>query len=470
MPQEPFARPTSRDYRSISYWLETAGDDLTPRPSLSGSVSADVAILGAGYSGLWTAYYLLRHAPAMKVLLLEREIAGFGASGRNGGWASSGFPVSPALLERRYGREAAKSQLLAVARSIDEIGRVVDVEGMDAQFRQGGMVRIARGRDQVPAVLAAYESYRSLGLGDRYTILDRLGVQERVQVTRSEAGLFTPDCAVIHPGRLVRGLARAVEERGAIIFEHSPVLAYQGKPNPSLTTPNGEVRAQTIVLAGEAYLSQFGPLRRCLLPVYSLIALTERLPDEVWSEIGWQEHECISSFRYTVDYLSRTADGRILFGSRGAPYHFGSEIRDEFDRDQKTHALIKRKLVEWFPALEHSRLTHTWGGPVGMPRDWMPTASFDRGSGIATARGYTGQGVTLSNLAGRILAALIIGVDSPLTHLPMANHRSPSWEREPLRWAAVRYLQSKLEKIDERAQLTGTPPSGDSLPERLATH
>jgi glycine/D-amino acid oxidase-like deaminating enzyme len=203
---------------------------------------------------------------------------------------------------------------------------------------------------------------------------------------------------------------------------------------------------------------------------YSLIVLTEPLSDQAWEALGWQRHECLSSHRYTVDYLSRTADGRILFGGRGAPYHYGSAITDAYDRHDATHAVLRDQLSDWFPQLSRIGFSHAWGGPVGMTRDWMPRIGHDPRSGIAGAWGYGGQGVAASNLAGRALADLITETPSSVSDLPLVGHQPRSWEPEPVRWLAVRYLQTTLARIDTRARRTGRPPSGRSLAERLIRH
>ena len=457
-------------YARFSFWLETAGDDLAPRPALDGSVEVDVAVLGAGYSGLWTAYYLLRRDPSLRVAIVEREIAGFGASGRNGGWCSAGFPLSLGALAGRYGRDAARAVHAAMVEAVEEVGRVCVEEGIDAHYVKGGALRLARGRHQLPLLERSLATYAKLGLAEDYRLLDAGETAARIRVAGALGALYTPHCATIHPGRLVRGLARAVERRGATIYEATPVTGYEtaqtGKP-PRLRTPRGDVRARALVLAGEAYLSQLAQLRRQLIPIYSLIVLTAPLSASQWAEIGWQGRECVSSQRYTVDYLSRTADGRILFGGRGAPYHLGSRIADAYDRHAPTHAMLRRAAREWFPALHDVEFTHAWGGPLGVPRDWLPTISYDRATGVATARGYTGQGVATANLAGRTLADLIAGVGSPRAAPPMATHRSPDWEPEPLRWLGVRYVQRGYARLDARAERTGLPPTGRTLAERL---
>jgi glycine/D-amino acid oxidase-like deaminating enzyme len=459
-----------RDYAATSFWLETCGDDLTPRPGLDGSIDVDVAVLGAGYTGLWTAYYLLKRDPGLRLAVLEREIAGFGASGRNGGWCSSKLNVSLDRVAEMHGREAARSLQQAMFDTVGEVGRVCAAEGIDAGYHRGGALFAARGPHQVAVMHEYATTLQRFGFSDRQEVLDAAATARRVRVRGALGALHFPTYATIHPGRLVRGLARLVERLGGRIYERTEVTGYSTGRAPKLVTPRGEVRAGTLVLAGEAYLTRFPALHRSLLPIYSLIVLTEPLSTAQWSEIGWDERECLASFRLTVDYLSRTADGRILFGGRGAPYRFGSSIADAHDHDAATHGTLRRMARDWFPPLRETRFTHAWGGPLGMPRDWMPAITWDRANGLAIAGGYTGHGVALSNLAGRVLADLLAARTSPLTALPLVNHRSPRWEPEPLRWLAVRYIQGALGRLDARCERTGSPPTGRSLAEILSRH
>jgi glycine/D-amino acid oxidase-like deaminating enzyme len=458
-------------YEDSSFWLEDAGEALTPRPAMQGSQEVDVAILGAGYTGLWTAYYLLRHNPGLKVVLVEREIAGYGASGRNGGWCSPRFPVSAGLMAKRWGADAARSVLLALQSAVDEIRDVSQRESIDTCFRSAGTLTVARGAHQLPALRASYAAYERLGLADHYRFLSPEEVAERVRITDVHGGLYTPDGASIHPGRLVRGLARAVEAHGGVIYEQTRVVGFQGGTNARLITEGGELRARkAIVLAGEAYLTRLPKLHRALLPVYSLICLTEPLTGAQWSQIGWQNGENLSSMRNTVVYLTRTPDGRILFGSRGAPYKFASQISDEQDRHAETLALIQRSMLDWFPSLEGIRFTHGWGGPVGMPIDWTPAVRFSPKSRIGFAGGYTGQGVSTSNLAGQMLAGMIAGRKTGFESLPFAQRRSPAWVPEPLRWLVVRYMQGAFLRIDEAAEAGRRAPIDSPLVHFLGKH
>lgn len=459
-----------KDYTTYSYWFASCGDDLTPRDALDGSVQADVAILGAGFTGLWTAYYCLRRDPSLKVVVVEKEIAGFGGSGRNGGWCSAGFPVGLDELARRFGRDAARQLHTAMIETIDEVGAVADVEQIACDYEKGGVLRLARGPHQLPLIQQALDTYREMGFGEQYHLLSQAETERRVRISGVIGAMFTPNCATIHPGKLVRGLARVVEKHGGTIYEQTTATGYSTGPKPALHTTRGDVHADVVVLAGESYLSQLDQLSRQVVPIYSLIVLTEPLSAEQWQQVGWEGRECVSSSKYVIDYLSRTTDGRILFGGRGAPYHFGSRIKDAYDQHVPTHDSLRDATMEWFPAVRREQFSHAWGGPLAVPRDWMPTMSFDRQSGIATARGYTGQGVGTANLSGRVLADLITQTPSEWTSLPTVGHTSPNWETEPWRYLGIRYIQQSYFRLDRKAQETGVPPDGSTLAERLSRH
>ena len=461
------------DPASVSYWLETAGDDLAPRPPIDGTTDADIAILGAGMTGLWTAYYLLRRDPSLKVVVVEREVAGFGASGRNGAWCAPDLNISMSRLARLHGDDAARRMQQATYDAVDEVGRACTEAGIDAGFHKGGEIIVARGPQGVPGLEESLREYERFGFGDRYRLVDAAQVADRIRIAGTVRALVSDDAAVVHPGRLTRGLARTVERMGARIAEGTAVTGFRPKDaagRATLVTDRGDVRAPVVVLAGEAYLSELPQLHRQLVPLWSLIVLTEPVSDAQWAEIGWANREVVASTRLSIDYLSRTEDGRILFGGRGAPYRFGSPVKREYDLHGPTHERLKAFVREWFPVLRDVRFTHAWGGPLGMPRDWHPTMAYDPATGIATARGYIGHGVSTTNLAGRVLTDLVTGTTSLLTGLPLVNHHSKSWEIEPFRYLGVRYAQWALGRLDDRIDRTGMPPSGKSLAERISAH
>ena len=273
-----------RDYSSVSYWLETCGDDLTPRAPLDGSATADVAILGGGYTGLWTAYYLLRADPGMRVMILEAEICGFGASGRNGAWCAPGLNISLGRLKKLHGHDRARRQYHAVTEAIDEVGRVAGAEGIDIDWRRGGELIVARGTHETPQIEADYRELERFGLADHYRVLDADALAQRIHVARATGALYTPDAATIQPAKLARGLARTVERMGATIHEQTRVTDFRprrgAEGKAALVTATGELTADTVVLAGEAYLTRLRRLHRALIPIWSLIVLTEPLPDD----------------------------------------------------------------------------------------------------------------------------------------------------------------------------------------------
>lgn len=444
----------SQRYRGLSLWLDTVEDSLEPRPPLAGDCDVDVAIVGAGYTGLWTAYSLLRHDPSLKVIVVEREIAGFGASGRNGGWASDLFPASWARVARRAGGvTAAQAMHRALVAGIDDIERTLDREQIDADLRRGGSLRVARTPLQEKALrheVAVSQRHDDPDLALRW--LNREDVDARVRVSDASGATFTPHCARLHPGRLVRGLARAVEHRGGRIAEQTTVLAVQ--PH-RLVTARGTVRATTVVRATEAYTSGLRGARRALMPLYSLMIATEPLPNSTWEQIGWSGGETLADGRHLIIYAQRTADDRIAFGGRGAPYHFGSRLSDDFDRDRAVFDALEETMHQLLPQTRSATVTHRWGGPIGVARDWLPSVGLDAPTGLGWAGGYVGDGVTATNVAGRTLADLILGRDSDLTRLPWVQHRSRSWEPEPLRWLAVNMAVRAMRGADDVERRTG---------------
>jgi glycine/D-amino acid oxidase-like deaminating enzyme len=455
--------PAPQTYRSLSYWLSSVPGDLTPANPLAGDLDVDVAIVGAGFTGLWTAYYLATAQPGLRVAVVEREIAGFGASGRNGGWCSALFPASLAKLARMAGREQAVAMYRAMQHTVDEVGRVAAAEGIDCHWAKGGTVQLARSAAQLDRAAGEVAEARAFGFGEEDLRLLSAG-QASAQVAATDVlgGTFTPHCAAIHPARLARGLAEAVRRHGVAVFEGTPVTEIApGR----LRTPAGTVRAQYVIRATEGYTPQLPGCRRAIAPVYSLMIATEPLPETTWEQIGLAGRPTFGDYRHLIIYGQRTADGRLAFGGRGAPYHLGSVIRPEFDRSPAVFAALRRSLAELFPVLGDTVLGDTvlgdvpvaqaWGGPLGVPRDWCASAGLDRATGLGWAGGYVGDGVATTNLAGRTLADLVLGHDTALTRLPWVGHRSPDWEAEPLRWLGMNAGLRAMSWADRQEARTG---------------
>lgn len=447
-------------YAGLSLWHETADTDWTPRPPLPGGRDVDVAIVGGGLTGLWTAYYLAEADPTLRIAVLEAEVAGFGASGRNGGWCSALFPASPDSLAAMAGggdagRRAALAQHAAMRATVDEVARAAAAEGIDAQFAKGGTVVLARSRAQWKRARAEVAHARSWGRGDDdLRLLDRDEATRTLHGSRTRGATYTPDCAALHPARLVRGLAEAVERQGVSVFEGTRVTRIE----PGVVvTDHGTVRAETVVRATEGYTAGLAGHERALVPVYSLIIATEPLSAETWDEIGLARRETFSDHRHLIVYGQRTADDRLVFGGRGAPYHFGSRIRADYDRDERVFAGLHASLVDLFPCLAGTRVTHAWGGALGIPRDWTASVGLDRRTGLAWAGGYVGDGLSTTNLAGRTLRDLVLGHDTDLVRLPWVGHRSADWEREPLRWLGINAGLRAMTLADTEESMTRSP-------------
>jgi glycine/D-amino acid oxidase-like deaminating enzyme len=445
-----------------SFWLETCGDDLTPRPALPGDVDCDVAIVGAGYTGLWTAYHLLTLDPSLRVVVLEREIAGWGASGRNGGWCSALFAASWERVAREHGRDGALRLRRAMERTVDDVGTWCSRHGVDAHFAKGGTLTFARGAAQAARVRAGAEHDRTLG-GDDTTWLDAGDAVARVAVSGVEGAAFTPHCAAIQPARLIRGLAHTVESLGGRIHERTPVVSIEpGR----MRTVQGDVRADVVIRATEGYTRSLRGLARAVVPLWSLLVVTEPLPADVWSRLGWRGRETLTDGRHVIIYAQRTADGRIALGGRGAPYRFGSGTHGTRGHD-RTFRRLAKELRQLFPAAASARITHRWGGVLGVPRDWMPSVGLDRRSGVGWAGGYVGDGVGCSALAGRTLADLVLERATEETTLPWVGHVSPEWEPEPLRWMGIRGMSALLGAGDRTETFTGRPSRTVALLDRV---
>ena len=430
------------------------GDEIARPTASDAAVDADVVIVGAGFTGLWTAWYLTRHDPAVRIVVLERDRVGFGASGRNGGWCSALLPMGLDRIAARSGAASASRFQRAMHDTIGEIEGFDRAHGAPGVVHRGGTVDLARSEPQVQRLRDHLDEYRRHGFGEEdYRWLDADEARDRCAATSVVGGVWTPHCATVHPLRLVHALARAVLAAGVEIREGVDVRRIEpGR----LTTSHGPMSSEIVVRATEGYTSLLEGERRTMLPIYSLMIATEPLPDDMWARIGLADRPTFADGRHLVIYGQRTDDGRFAFGGRGAPYHFGSAIRPEFDTDDRVRALLSSSLRELFPAIADAAITHHWGGVLGAPRDWHCSVRFDRRSGLASAGGYVGDGVSTANLAGRTLASLITGAGDPeLTTLPWVGHRSRRWEPEPLRWVGVNAGRTAARLADRSESRTG---------------
>lgn len=446
-----------------SLWTAEHGADpraeVRYEPSLPARFEADVAIVGGGYSGLWTALTLRRWRPDARIVVLEARRVGHGASGRNGGWLSGWIPVTPAELDARHGAGAARRMLGATFAAVDEVGRTVAREGIECEYHKAGTLMGATNAPQLGRVRDEVSEARAHGLGDDdLRELPAAEIAARIGAAGLRGGSYTPHCATVHPLRLARGLAEACVRAGVTIREGALVTDLgDGRVSYVCDGERAEVAADLVIRATEGYTAALPGARRDLVPLYSYMVATEPLGPDVLHELRWQGRETYHDGRNMIIYAQRTADGRVAFGGRGAPYHFGSRVRDRFDVHARIHARIVETMRESIPALRDARITHRWGGPLGVPRAWHPTVRVDRDRRLAVLGGYVGEGVLASHLAARTLVAMLGGPDEDLAHLPWVGDHWGRWEPEPLRWLGINGLLRVTRAMDRTESRTDRP-------------
>ncbi len=437
-------------YRERSLWLDGVPSSLSPRPHLPGDGTCDVAIVGAGTTGLWTAYYLKSLAPELDVALVEREIAGFGASGRNGGGIGPGISGNPRVYSRHHDPELVRMAERLAYQAVDDIGQVIEKEGIDCGWRKGGWLRVAVTPSQRQRIDGFIEEKRRWGAGpEDWRLLEPDEVEQRVRIPGAIAGLYTPHAASINPARFVRGLADAVERLGVAIYEKTAAIRIEpGR----VVTPHGTVRARHVLRATEAFTVQLPGERRRFLPLYSLMIATEPLSAGVWSSIGLENREHVGDLCHVAFYGQRTSDDRLALGGRGVPYRFGAPVDERYERQPEVEERLTRVIAERFPAAAGAKITHHWGGAIAVPRDWCVSAHYDPSTGFGWAGGYSGGGNNNSHLCGRVMADLVLGRNTELTGLPLVGHQTRLWEHEPLRLIASRSIVAISRSADKVEQ------------------
>jgi len=449
----------------VSFWWSQLGRP-TQRPPLPGALRADVCIVGAGYTGLWTAYYLKKAAPGLRIVILEQRFAGYGASGRNGGWLTNSITGGREQYVRSHGRDAAARFQAAMNDTVDEVIRVAAAEGIDADIVKGGEFTVACDVPQQRRLEASARSEQQWAETD-VELLSAAEASARLNVVGATGAMWHPHCARIHPAKLAAGLARVVEALGVEIYEDTTVTEIT--PHRAVTA-RGVVAADVVVRATEGFTAGLRGLHRAWLPMNSSLIATSPLAPDVWESIGWDGRETLGDMAHAYMYAQRTADDRIAIGGRGVPYRFASRTDSDGHTPAGTVDALRGILNRFFPATTGVAIDHAWSGVLGVPRDWAATVGLDPATGLAWAGGYVGTGVATTNLAGRTLTELILarvaggagrtgvvgtaGAAGGLSELPWVNHRVRHWEPEPLRWLAVTGLY-RAYGIADRAEHGG---------------
>ena len=440
----------------VSFWYADIGLPQTRRPALQGDSTADVAIIGAGFTGLWAAWYLKQAQPGLNVLVIEKEFAGFGASGRNGGWCMGTFAWNHEAYARDTSREAVLQMVRELEGTVPEIARICAAQGIDADIIPTEEMMVATNPAQLTRMRDEIAHRQHWGDGHRVRELTPQEVAQRINVPNVLGAMVVSGMTRIQPAKLVRGLADACDRAGVRIVEGTEVLDYE---QGLVTTAQGKVRAPIILRCTEGFTATLPGRKREWVPLNSAQIATVPLPPEVWAKIGWDGHELIGDMMNAYCYCQRTREGRITVGARGVPYKFGSKMDKNGAPDPETIRRLTEVLRRHFPEAAAYPIDHAWCGVIGVPRDWCATVGLDRATGLGWAGGYVGTGVSTANLAGRTLADLALGRDTAITRLPWVNRRPRKWEREPFRWLGIHMMYKLFAIADRREERLGIPPS-----------
>lgn len=430
---------------NISFWYQQVGFPQRTA-ALSRDISADVCIVGAGYTGMWTAYYLKKAAPELSIVLLEKEIAGFGASGRNGGWLTNSVTGGREQYVSTHGIQDARNMQQAMNDTVDEVIRVCAAEDIHPDIVKGGELNIATNPAQLKRLEEWADEEHKWGY-DEVEVFGAQATRERIDIPGVLASIWHPHCARIQPATLAQGLRRVLLNSGVQLYENTSVLSLS---EGYVQATQGSVRAGHVIRATEGFTAGLEGLKRQWLPMNSSIIVTEPLPAKVWDEIGWDGYETLGDMAHVYFYAQRTADNRIAMGGRGVPYRYGSRTDTGGKTQQATISQLTALTHRYFPLSREYDMQHVWSGVLGVPRDWSASVNYVSSTGMGYAGGYVGTGVTATNLAGRTLTDLILGRQTFLTELPWVNHQTRNWEPEPLRWIATHGLYAAYRYADKR--------------------
>jgi len=439
-----------------SWWLEQAlaADPGEPCPPLAGCTRADVCVVGGGYTGLWTAIELAEREPALELVVLEADVCGAGASGRNGGFVTTWWDELPELQEA-FGPEHALFLAEASEAAVEEIGSFCEAEGIDAHYRPGGYLWAAAGPAQLGVYDRAVAACAALGRADALRPVDGTECRWRIGSPVLLGGAFMATGASLQPALLARGLRKAALARGVRIYEGSAMRRLGSGPSPSVVTPSGRVEAAAVVLATGAWTARLRALRRAIVPVASQIVLTEAVPERI-AEVGWTGGELFCDARILLHYAHVTRDGRIAFGGPGRAIGSAGRISARMHRDERVVPELVAAFRRLFPDLADVRFTHSWAGPVDWTAGGLHLPFFGRLGAqgpIVYGAGFAGNGVGPSRVAGRILASLALGQGDEWSRCGLVGGPRALFPPEPFRTLGGHVVRAALRRKEERQQL-----------------
>jgi glycine/D-amino acid oxidase-like deaminating enzyme len=443
------------DSEQPSYWLRAYGA-YSPSPSLEGSQTVDVAVIGGGYTGLSTAYNLKTDSPGLTVAVLEASVVGFGASGRNGGFNMTLFGLEPAVTKALFGQQRTVEAHRYMERAVDYVRDLVARHGLQSEYEHPGFLRVATTPGFVRRIQHDLEILTQMGIGGlEWWDADR--VRAEIASPLALGAWWEPRCGLLNPARQVRELKRIALEAGALIYEHTPVLTLDRQRGFTLHTPGGSLSAQKLVFATNAYSHLFPELRNKETPAFTHMVVTEPLTARQQAAIGWKNRQGIEDARNFVHYLRLTADQRIAIGGSDVSLSYGRGMQR--DLNPRVFRDLERDVVRLFPALQGIRFADSWGGPVSVPIDMAPAIGFLGDRRAIYSLGCVGHGVSMAHLNGRTIADLVLERDTDLTRVWFVGRKMIPWPPEPIRFLAGHAIRGYM-RAEDWAYERALPKSG----------
>ena len=433
-----------RDWQDKSYWL--GADPYQPNPALKEDLEVDLCIIGGGFTGLSSAYYIKQKKPELEIALLEAEVVGYGASGRNGGFSMPLLGWNISYLVWAFGLERAKRAHHFMLSCVRRTKELVERENIDCDLEYNGLLVLARTPRQMRALEADYKNYQKVE-AEGVELLDQNQLKDRLNSAWHIGAIYEPECAILNPAKLARGMKQVVERMGVKVFEHTPCRKFEPGKEIIVHTSEAKIKCRYLVLATNAFTVQLRVNRNWYVPMFTYIILTEPLNDQLYQELAWRQREGIEDKRQLVHYLRLTRDNRLLFGGRDAPYYFGNQL--ERDHHEKIFARLKEDMTGMFPFLKDVKITHRWGGPVAITLFFVPKFGyFQEQRNIVYGMGYCGHGVALSTSSGLIIHDLLFEEKSERTQLLFVNNPAGLIPPEPFRYILVNLVKDSLRFYD----------------------
>ena len=434
-----------KDYSDKSFWLATYGEYI-PNPSLQGDLKVDIAIIGAGFTGLSTAYNLCKEDAGISVAVLEAEVVGFGASGRNGGFSMTLFGLEPAVTKALFDQQRTVEAHRYMERSVDYVDGLIKEHNLQSDYWFPGFLRAATTPGYVKRIQHDLEILTSMGITG-ITWIEPDEIKSEVNSPRFLGGWWEPRSGLLNPAKHVRELKRLAVQFGAQVYEETPVLEIRRNTDFIITTPHGKVSAHKVIFATNAYSHLIPQLKRKQVPAFTHMVATEPLSQTQLDEIGWKNRQGVEDARNLVHYFRLTIDNRLTIGGSDVSLAYGGDM----DHDLNTNTFTKLEQdIHWlFPHLKGIQITHRWGGPVSVPLQMAPAIGYLGDERAMYSLGCVGHGVSMTHLNGRTLADLALERKTDLTEVWFVNRQMISWPPEPIRIAASQVIRGYL-RLEDR--------------------